>query len=100
MIITSTEEHLNNQIPIAPEICKGGFDAISVIRGEVFIFKGAYVWRLEERLKLIEGYPMPWREVFNGFPESVKKIDAVYERDTDGGIVFFAGKHFFIFLRW
>lgn len=85
---------MNIENSSVPEICKSGFDAISVIRGEVFIFKGAYVWRLEERLKLIEGYPMPWREAFNGFPESIKKIDAVYERDTDGGIVFFTGNLF------
>lgn len=83
------ETHTQDSIP---DICLGNFDAASVIRGEVFIFKGAYVWRLGPKLKLIEGYPTLWKEVFPIFPEHVKRIDAVYERDNDSAIVFFTGK--------
>lgn len=64
-----------------------------MIRGEIFIFKGAYVWRLGPKLKLIEGYPTLWREVFPIFPDHVKRIDAVYERDNDSAIVFFTGEY-------
>lgn len=77
-----------------PNICLGHFDAVSVIRGEVFIFKDAYVWRLGPKLKLIEGYPMLWKEVFPIFPDHVKRIDALYERDNDSAIVFFTGESF------
>lgn len=68
-----------------------------MIRGEVFIFKGSYVWRLGPKLKLVEGYPTLWKEVFPIFPENVTRIDAVYERDNDSSIVFFTSNNFYLY---
>uniref|UniRef100_A0A336MZA8 CSON006848 protein n=1 Tax=Culicoides sonorensis TaxID=179676 RepID=A0A336MZA8_CULSO len=79
-----------------PDICLGKFDAVSVIRNEIFFFKGSYVWRLSSTLKLMEGYPIPWKEVFPGFPDYIKTIDAIYERDNDSAIVFFTGNMFWV----
>lgn len=93
----SINDEDRNQDPI-PDICSGNFDAASVIRGEVFIFKGSYVWRLGPKLKLIEGYPTLWKEVFPIFPDDIKRIDAVYERDNDSAIIFFTGRNFYDFL--
>lgn len=87
---TSTENPLT-------DICLGNFDAAGVIRGEVFIFKDSYVWRLDPKLKLIEGYPTLWKEIFPILPDTIKKIDAVYERDNDSAIVFFTENVFWVF---
>lgn len=97
---------VSSTISSVPNICEGSFDAVGLLREEVFIFKGAYVWRLNNRLKLSEGYPIQWREMFNfplvddneeNFGKLVTKIDAVYERETDGSIVFFTGKFFWVY---
>ena len=74
-----------------PDICEGNFDAISSIRGEVFIFKGPYVWRLTDKYKIENGYPVQIGDIFIGLPEYVFKVDAVYEREFDQSIIIFSG---------
>lgn len=78
-------------------VCEGGFDAVGVLRGEVFIFKGPYLWRLTEKYRVREGYPVRIWQVFRGFPRDVPRIDAVYERESDNGVVLFSGKRYWIF---
>lgn len=75
-----------------PNVCSGGFDAVGVLRGEVFIFKGAYLWRLTEKYRIREGYPVRIWQVFRGFPREVQRIDAVYEREFDNAVVLFSGE--------
>ncbi|EAT45766.1 AAEL002982-PA, partial [Aedes aegypti] len=72
-----------------PNVCSGGFDAVGVLRGEVFIFKGPYLWRLTEKYRIREGYPVRIWQVFRGFPRDVQRIDAVYEREFDNGVVLY-----------
>lgn len=73
-----------------PNPCVGHFDAVSVIRGEAFIFKGRYLWRLNDKFRIKEGYPVTINKIFRDFPND-KVIDAAYERDSDSAIVLFSG---------
>ncbi|KAF7286333.1 hypothetical protein GWI33_006061 [Rhynchophorus ferrugineus] len=76
-------------------ICNGHFDAVATLRGELFIFKDKYIWRLRERGQILRGYPTKIRDMFPFLPKDVNKIDAAYERG-DGNIIFFAGKQFWV----
>ncbi|XP_058118781.1 matrix metalloproteinase-2-like [Anopheles ziemanni] len=88
--------HMPEHTP-TPDICSGSFDAIGLLRGEIFIFKGAYLWRLTEKYRIKEGYPVKIWQVFRGFPKTVTHIDAVYERLDDNAIVLFSGRSYWIF---
>ncbi|XP_058812024.1 matrix metalloproteinase-2-like [Topomyia yanbarensis] len=79
------------------DVCAGSFDAVGVLRGEVFIFKGAHLWRLTDKYRVKEGYPVKIWQVFRGFPRNVQQIDAVYEREFDNSVVLFSGKLYWIF---
>lgn len=76
-----------------PDLCTDlRFDSIVSMRGEIFIFKGTFVWRFTEEFELIPGYPTHFRHIFQGIPSHVDKIDAAYQRYTDGAIILFSGK--------
>ncbi|XP_043684641.1 matrix metalloproteinase-2-like isoform X3 [Vespula pensylvanica] len=77
-----------------PDKCDTTYDAISIIRREVFIFKGRYLWRIGDK-GLYEGYPAEITRLFN-LPEDIDHVDAVYER-PDKKIVFFIGKKYYVF---
>lgn len=77
---------------MTPDICYGHFDAVAVLRSEVFIFKGIFVWRLTEKYRIQDGYPVPISDIFPGLPSHIKRIDAAYERNLDGNIILFVGK--------
>lgn len=81
----------NNKTHKRPDVCRGYFDAVSLIRGEVFIFKGNLVWRLTKNYHIQDGYPVRIHQMFNGLPASVERIDAAYERPQDSAIVLFSG---------
>ncbi|XP_035778118.1 matrix metalloproteinase-24-like [Anopheles albimanus] len=83
-------------VPV-PDICSGSFDAIGLLRGEIFIFKGPYLWRLTEKYRIKEGYPVKIWQVFRGFPATVSHIDAVYERLEDNAILLFSGRYYWVF---
>lgn len=61
------------------------------MRGEIFIFKNEYVWRLNDEFQVMPGYPIRLNGMFQGIPSYVKNIDAAYERKSDGAIVLFHG---------
>ena len=50
------------------------------------------MWRFNARAQLRPGYPAPFKQMFMGLPEHVRKVDAVYERPEDNHILFFTGK--------
>ena len=70
------------------------FDAVAVIRGEMWAFKSRHFWRIHHRAES-RGDPVELTAFWYGLPANVKKIDAVYER-PDHRIVFFAGPYFYV----
>lgn len=84
----------SNKTNQKPDICRGHFDAVSLIRGEVFIFKGDLVWRLTQNYHIQDGYPVRIHQMFTGMPAYLQRIDAVYERPLDSAIVLFSGSFY------
>ncbi|XP_041936115.1 stromelysin-3 isoform X1 [Alosa sapidissima] len=78
--------------PAVPDACQTSFDAVSVIRGELFFFKSRYVWRIRDG-HLQPGYPALASRHWKGIPDN---IDATFE-DKTGNIWFFQGKSYWVF---
>ncbi|CAG5867165.1 unnamed protein product [Menidia menidia] len=82
-----------NEISIEqPDACRTDFDAVSMIRGELFFFKSRYVWRIRDG-QLQAGYPALSSRHWRGFPDYV---DAAYE-DKSGNIWFFQGDRYWVY---
>ncbi|KAL1377254.1 hypothetical protein pipiens_016389 [Culex pipiens pipiens] len=106
---STVDDHITRHYPVTqepatvalpepvPNVCVGSFDAIGVLRGEVFIFKGQYLWRLTEKYRVKEGYPVRIWQVFRDFPRNIDRIDAVYEREEDNSVVLFSGRYYWVF---
>jgi hypothetical protein len=67
-----------------------------MVRRELFIFKGRYMWRFNQYEQVMAGYPVEIARLWKGLPEGFTKIDAVYE-DKKSQIIFFLGKHYYVF---
>ncbi|XP_032596894.1 matrix metalloproteinase-2 isoform X2 [Drosophila grimshawi] len=78
-----------------PATCMTSYDAISMIRSELFIFRGQFVWRIG-RNGLYPGYPAETRRHWPDLPEDFNRVDAVYE-NSQHQIVFFVGRRYYIF---
>jgi matrix metalloproteinase-16 (membrane-inserted) len=72
-----------------PDTCNTNYDAITIIRGEIFIFKGRYLWRIGNE-GLLRGYPHEISKMWNELPKHLAHIDTVYENKRRQ-IVFFIG---------
>ncbi|XP_024946353.1 matrix metalloproteinase-17 [Cephus cinctus] len=80
-----------------PDICQGSYDAITVLRDELFIFKGEFVWRLLKRGKIDNSYPVKFHQLFYDLPEDITRIDAAYERQSDANIILFTGNRYWVY---
>ncbi|KAM9437926.1 stromelysin-3-like isoform 2-T2 [Salvelinus alpinus] len=87
-VITETNEIETT----VPDPCRTNFDAVSMIRGELFFFKSCYVWRIRDG-RLQAGYPALATRHWRGIPNN---IDAAYE-DKTGNSWFFQGDSYWVF---
>jgi len=78
----------------SPDKCNTNFDAVAVLRGEMWVFKNNYFWRINKDGGSRED-PMELRSFWYGLPSHVNHVDAVYEK-SDHDIVFFVGKKYYI----
>ncbi|XP_070571970.1 matrix metalloproteinase-14-like isoform X1 [Ptychodera flava] len=74
-----TEEATEAVDPVKPtmEPCTAGFDAIGMIRNELFVFKDDMFWRIRTKGQALSGYPIDIKRFWYDLPYS---IDAAYER--------------------
>ncbi|GFQ69804.1 matrix metalloproteinase-16 [Trichonephila clavata] len=82
------------RFPKKPHTCNTTFDAISVIRRELFVFKDKYFWRLNSH-GLMKDYPVEIKRFW--YDGDLQEVDAVYERPIDTKIVFFSGRQYWLF---
>lgn len=73
-----------------PDTCNTAYDAITIIRGEVFIFKNRYLWRISNN-GLMPGYPHEITKMWRDLPQDLTHVDTVYE-NKKRQIVFFIGE--------
>ncbi|XP_065215869.1 matrix metalloproteinase-2-like isoform X2 [Planococcus citri] len=79
-----------------PDTCDTSYDAISVLRNELFIFKDKYMWRLDDKGKIQSGYPCLISQIWSELPANFTHVDAVYER-FNGDIIFFIGREIYTY---
>ncbi|KAI5637262.1 matrixin domain-containing protein [Phthorimaea operculella] len=78
-----------------PDTCDTSYDAVALIRGELFIFKNRYHWRIGASGRY-PGYPIEITRMWPQLPKDLTHVDAVYER-PDKKIAFFVGKQLYLF---
>ncbi|XP_028968266.1 matrix metalloproteinase-2 [Galendromus occidentalis] len=85
-----------------PDPCQmDSIDSISMIRGETFIFKGKYFFRLDNELQIMGSHAFEISRLFGGFPTvsnngAEVRVDAVYE-SRRGEINFFIGREIYVY---
>ncbi|XP_055537460.1 matrix metalloproteinase-2 [Wyeomyia smithii] len=82
-------------LPRVPNPCDTSYDAITLIRNELFIFKDRYLWRIFEN-DVQNRPPIEIDRMFFGLPKDFERIDSVYENKHQK-ILFFIGKQYYVF---
>ena len=81
---------------IPPETCSTSYDAIAMIRNEIFVFKGKFMWRISKDI-VMGGYPSKIDNLWSRLPENLSHIDAAFENIPQRKIWFFLGKKIYVF---
>uniref|UniRef100_A0A6E8W3I3 ZnMc domain-containing protein n=1 Tax=Anopheles coluzzii TaxID=1518534 RepID=A0A6E8W3I3_ANOCL len=92
---TTTRRPYRHRTTIYPNPCNTSFDAITLIRNELFIFKDRWLWRMNEN-DLHRPTPFEIHRMFFGLPADFERIDTVYENKHQK-IIFFIGKQYYVF---
>lgn len=80
-----------------PSTCDTSYDAISIIRRELFIFKDKYFWRIGPN-GLEANYPVEIERFWNNLSSNLSHIDAIYEKPSgQREMVIFIGKQYWIY---
>lgn len=80
-----------------PNTCDTSYDAISMIRRELFIFKGKYFWRIGAN-GLQADYPVKIDRFWSRLPANLTHIDAFYEKTSSSReMVIFIGKQYWVY---
>lgn len=66
-----------------PDICEGFIDDLALINDEVYVFKGKYVWKMDEEFNLKDDFPKKISQIFQNLPKRLEKIDAIYQDPND-----------------
>lgn len=93
---TTTMKNIFHSGDSVPDTCNTSYDAISMLRNELFIFKAQYMWRLRNDV-LLSGYPVKTRHMWYELPNKFTNIDAVFENQQLKEIWFFIGIRYFVF---
>lgn len=74
-----------------PDICEGFLDDVAYINSEIYVFKGKYVWKMDNYFDIEDGYPKKITQMFTNLPKRLKKIDAIYQDPNDENeiVIFF-----------
>lgn len=80
---------------IVPQKCHTNFDAVAVIRSEMWAFKGKYFWRISKEGGGTRDDPVELSSFWYGLPADIEHVDAVYERGNHD-IVFFVGRKYYV----
>uniref|UniRef100_A0A182KDM7 Peptidase metallopeptidase domain-containing protein n=1 Tax=Anopheles christyi TaxID=43041 RepID=A0A182KDM7_9DIPT len=92
---TTRRPYHRRPVAIHPNPCNTSFDAITLIRNELFIFKDRWLWRMNEN-DLHRPNPFEIHRMFFGLPADFERIDTVYE-NKHHKIIFFIGKQYYVF---
>jgi matrix metalloproteinase-16 (membrane-inserted) len=83
---------LRNKTDETPDKCSTIYDAIAIIRKELFIFKDKYFWRPNSS----DNETVQIHQFFSGLPSNLSRIDAVHE-NSEGKTLFFINQKLYIF---
>lgn len=89
----TTENPITSEL--IPKACATNYDAIAILRKELVIFKGRYMFRFLNG-KVMDGYPVLINRFWRDLPQSFTHIDAAFELN-DNKILFFIGRDVYVF---
>lgn len=74
-----------------PDLCEGNFDAVTFLKGNIYVFKGAFIWEFDKNFTLNDDFPIRISKAFPNLPDRFNKIDAVYQIPGEDETVLFSG---------